>query len=178
MQNVTMHERDRLSRNRRTSAAVCSGWALALALPMLLMLSACGGSESTNPTDPSVATVAGLDANSDGVRDDVETYINQAASDTPSRSALRQFAKAAQASMLDAGNESLSAIHATERFRAIECLMARRSADYPTLFTDLRARILNTALRTAAYLQADGQVTAIAPQLQPASEWAAACTNV
>lgn len=173
-----MHERDKVSPRRRTSAAGPPGWVFALGLPMILALSACGGSDSTNPTDPSVATVAGLDANSDGVRDDVETYINQATSDSPSRSALRQFAKAAQASMVDAGSESLSAVHATERFRAIECLMARRPTDYPTLFTDLRARILNTALRTAAYLQADGQVTAIAPRLQPASEWAAACTNV
>lgn len=177
MPNADLNDGNPMPLRHHVSSAMPMMRLVMLTLPLLALLSACGGSDSTNPTDPSIATVAGVDADADGVRDDVETYIDQTAADVPTRNALRQFARAAQASMLDASNASLSATHATERFRAIECLMARRPADYPTLFTDLRARILNTALRTTAYLQADGQVAALVPSLQPADQWAAACAT-
>lgn len=44
--------------------------------------------------------------------------------------ALRQFARAAQATMIDASEPVPSVTHAAERFRALECLMARRSGDF------------------------------------------------
>lgn len=141
----------------------------------LLAATACSKSDS-NPSDPNTSTVAGVDADSDGVRDDIETYIDQTYSDTPTRNALRQFAKAAQSAMIDAGHAGLSGTHAAERFRAIECLMAQRPDEFPSVFTDLRGRILNTTLRTNAYLQADGQVAAATPALLPADQWASACT--
>lgn len=122
--------------------------------------------------------MAGVDADADGVRDDVETYIDQTYSDPATRSALRQFAAAAQLSMVDAGNAQLSKTHADNRFRAIECVMARRPTDYPEVFTKLRARILNTTARTGAYLQADEQVTAVAPRLSPADQWLSSCRTV
>lgn len=142
----------------------------------LLAGGACSNNDS-NPSDPNTATVAGVDTDSDGVRDDVETYIDQTYSDTPTRNALRQLAKAAQSTMIDAGNAGLSATHAAERFRAIECLMAQRPNDFPSVFADLRGRILNTTLRTNAYLQADGQVAATTPAMLPADRWLSVCTT-
>ncbi len=151
-----------------------TGWALVCL--GLLAGGACSNNDST-PTDPNTATVAGVDADSDGVRDDIEAYIDQTYSDAPTRNALRQFAKAAQSTMVDAGNAGLSATRAAERFRAIECLMAQRPNDFPSVFTDLRGRLLNTMLRTNAYLQADGQVAATPPALLPADQWASACAT-
>ena len=144
----------------------------------ILGLTACGSDDDTPPD--TTATVAGVDADNDGVRDDIETYIDQTYSggtDGPTRDALRQYAKAAQAAMLEAGDQARSVTHAQERFRAIECLMARRPVDFPTVFSDLRARILNTDARSKAYLQADGQVTATQIALLPADQWPAACVT-
>ena len=144
----------------------------------ILGLTACGSDDDTPPD--TTATVAGVDADNDGVRDDIETYIDQTYSggtDGPTRDALRQYAKAAQAAMLEAGDQARSVTHAQERFRAIECLMARRPSDFPTVFSDLRARILNTDGRSKAYLQADGQVTATPIALLPADQWLSACVT-
>jgi hypothetical protein len=122
--------------------------------------------------------MAGVDADNDGVRDDIETYIDQTydgSTEGPTRDALRQYAKAAQAAMLEAGDQARSVTHADERFRAIECLMAREPVDFPTIFSDLRARILNTDVRSKAYLQADAQVTATPVALRPADQRLSAC---
>ena len=143
---------------------------------LLLGLGGCGSNDEA-PAD-TTAKVAGVDADNDGVRDDIETHIDQTYSggtDGPTRDALRQYAKAAQAAMLEAEDQARSVTHAEERFRAIECLMARRPSDFPMVFSDLRARILNTDLRSKAYLQADGQVTATQIALLPADQWPVAC---
>jgi hypothetical protein len=143
---------------------------------LIFSLTACGNGDDS-PGD-TTATVAGVDADNDGVRDDVETYIDETYSggtDGPTRDAMRQYAKAAQAAMLDAEDQARSVTHADERFRAIECLMATRPTNFPTVFSELRARILNTDLRSKAYLQADAQVTATPIALRPADQWQSAC---
>ncbi|HSA86091.1 MAG TPA: hypothetical protein VLE46_07905 [Nitrospira sp.] len=89
--------------------------------------------------------------------------------------ALRQFARAAQATMIDASEPVPSVTHAAERFRALECLMARRSGDFHLIFVDLRARLLNTTARPHAYLQADEHVRARNLALLPADQWVGAC---
>ncbi|MEX5213979.1 MAG: hypothetical protein NW703_07415 [Nitrospiraceae bacterium] len=150
--------------------ALCAGL-------LLISLSACGSDDAPGDTTP---TVAGVDADNDGVRDDIETYIDgtySGGSAGSTRDALRQYAKAVQAAMLDAGDQARSVTHANERFRAIECLMARRPADFPTVFSELRAKILNTDARSKAYLQADAQVTATPIALLPADQWPSTCVT-
>ena len=53
--------------------------------------------------------------------------------------------------------------------------MARRPADFHLVFVELRARVLNTTARSAAYLQADNYVTAGNVPLLPADQWVSAC---
>ena len=65
-------------------------------------LTSCGGGSSDTPPPATQETVAGIDANGDGVRDDVEVYIDTtypvpAQRDT--NRALRQVASAAQVTM-------------------------------------------------------------------------------
>ena len=141
-------------------------------------LTSCGGDSSESPPPAAQESVAGADANGDGVRDDVERYIDTtypvpAQGDT--NRALRQFARAAQATLIDASEPVPSVAHAAERFRALECLMARRPADFHVVFVELRARILNTTARSLAYLQADNHVTAGNLPLLPADQWVGAC---
>jgi hypothetical protein len=112
------------------------------------------------------------------VRDDIEAYIDAtypppAQSDT--NRALRQFARAAQATIIDASDPARSVAHAAERFRALECLMARRPADFHLVFVELRARVLNTTARSLAYVQADDHVRAGNVPLLPADQWEGVC---
>ena len=68
-------------------------------------LTSCTGDSSDSLPPAAPETVAGIDANGDGVRDDIEvqvdaTYPVSDAGDT--NRALRQFARAAQSTMIDA----------------------------------------------------------------------------
>ena len=138
----------------------------------------CSGENAQTSPSTTTDSIAGVDADANGVRDDVESYIDttyagQANADL--NKALRQYAKAVQSSMIDVGSQPLSLTHATERFRALECLMARQPRDYHTIFVDLRAQVLNTKSRSDAYLQADNQVKAENIPLLPADQWVTAC---
>ncbi len=142
----------------------------------ILLLALCGGcgSESSSPPAVVASSLAGTDANNDGVRDDIEVYIDSTAADANTKKALRQYAKAAQSSILDADDAAKSITHVTERFRALECLMARTSDFHPT-FVELRARILDTNPRSEAYLKADSQAAAENFPLLPADQWVNQC---
>jgi hypothetical protein len=143
---------------------------------VLLVLSAgCGSESSPPPATVSTTSLAGTDANSDGVRDDVEVYIASTVYDDNTKKALRQYAKAAQSSILDANDVGKSVTHVTERFRALECLMARRPTDFHPIFVELRARILDTNPRSEVYLQADSQAAAANIPLLPADQWVNQC---
>ena len=110
-------------------------------------VASCGGGSSDSPSPATQETVAGIDANGDGVRDDIESYIDTAypaSTQGAVNRALRQFARAAQETMIDASAPAPSVTHAGERFRALECLMAKRPADFHLIFVALRARVLNT----------------------------------
>jgi len=140
-------------------------------------LTSCGSSSDGPPTGAQ-ETVAGIDANGDGVRDDVEAYIDTtypATTQGGTNRALRQFARAAQMTVIDASEPAPSVTHATERFRALECLMARRPGDFHLIFVELRARLLDTKARSLAYLQADEQVRTGNLALLPADQWMGAC---
>lgn len=141
-------------------------------------LTSCSGGSSDAPPPASQATLAGTDANGDGVRDDIEAYIDMtypSPAQGNTNLALRQFARAAQATVIDAGDPGRSVVHAAERFRALECLMARRPADFHLVFVELRARQLDTTARSLAYTQADDHVRNVSLPLLPADQWVGVC---
>jgi hypothetical protein len=141
-------------------------------------LASCSSDSSDVPPPAAQENLAGSDANGDGVRDDIEAYIDTtypAPRQDDTNQALRQFARAAQATILDASDSARSVAHATERFRALECLMARRPGDFHLIFVELRARVLNTKARSLAYLQADEHVRAENLALRPGDQWVGAC---
>ena len=150
-----------------------------MAAGLLLIIGvSCSGESGTAVPAVSGTTLAGTDANQDGVRDDVEAYIDTTypvPANTATNKALRQYAKAAQSSILDANDPALSVTHVTERFRALECLMAKRPTDFHPVFVELRARILDTNPRSEAYLKSDGQAAAVTVPLLPADQWEGVC---
>lgn len=153
-----------------------SHWAWrAVGAVLLLALTGGCGSGAGAPPAVSGATLAGADVNNDGVRDDVESHIDSTGYDSNTKKALQQYAKAAQSSILDADDAAKSITHVTERFRALECLMARQPAEFHPIFVELRARILDTNPRSEAYLKADSQAAAVNISLLPADQWVGAC---
>lgn len=135
--------------------------------------------ENALPSSPSqTESIAGVDADANGVRDDVDRYIDTTYADQASvdlNKSVHQYAMAVQSSPVDADSQSLSLTHATERFRALECLMARRPREFHTIFVDLRAQLLNTPSRSDAYLKADDQVKAASIPLLQADQWVTGC---
>jgi len=135
----------------------------------LFVLSACGGGggddggQSSNqsrvlPPDPGAAgqlTVEGVDANTNGIRDDVERYID---STFPSSEkiirALNQYAQVLQRSMVAAAVQDALSIE-DSMARAMRCLVSvvepssTNSASF--MVNDVLARQLNTKARMLAY---------------------------
>jgi hypothetical protein len=145
---------------------------------ILLSLCAACGSETATSSTASTTSLAGADANNDGVRDDIESYIDTTypvPANLDTNKALRQYAKATQSSIIDSSDAGKSVTHAAERFRALECLMSRHPTDFHPLFVELRARILDTLPRSEAYLNADRHAVAANISLLPADQWAGAC---
>jgi hypothetical protein len=167
--------------NGKNEGAKNEGAMIGLVVGMIWLafgLTSCTGDSSDSPPPAAPETVAGIDANGDGVRDDIEVYIDATypvSTQGDTNRALRQFARASQLTMIDASEPAPSVAHAAERFRALECLMARRPGDFHVPFVELRARLLNTAARSLAYLQADNHVRAGNIPLLPADQWSGAC---
>ena len=115
------------------------------------------------PPDPGEAgkvTIAGIDSDNDGVRDDVQRWIVLSFPGQPDiRAGLRQFAIAQQRALLDADSEELALTHRDEKDRARSCLAAIAGLDEGyRYFTSLEAQMLNTRARSLAYLQYDSQL--------------------
>ena len=144
------------------------------------LLVSCSGENAPSSSLNQTESLAGVDADANGVRDDVDRYIDTTYADKASADlnrAVRQYAKAVQSSLVDADSQTQSLAHATERFRALECLMAKRPREFHTIFVDVRAQLLNTPSRSEAYLKADDQVKAANIPLLPADQWMTACQS-
>lgn len=141
----------------------------------VLIAAGCGGSDSTDalldepfvlPADPGDAgktTVAGIDSDSDGVRDDIQRYIAETQPDSrPTRAALRQQARMQQRLLIDASDREQSYKNAVALGHAIDCVFFVRGRlghnDYVSLVNELRAEFLNTSERTATLFRADAQL--------------------
>ena len=99
-------------------------------------LTSCGAGSSDIPPPAAQETVAGIDANGDGVRDDIEAYIDTTYP-PPAQSdinrVLRQFARAAQATMIDASEPAPSVTHGANRNTSIEEKASHGSTNRPEL---------------------------------------------
>ena len=113
--------------------------------------------QSTMPPDPGTAgdaTVEGIDSNGDGVRDDVERYIDLTYPDSQSlRNMLRQEAIVTEAALLDGVDRQASRAHVAEAIEVQHCLRIAMGLDEARHIRDgLMLRLLNTNERTRAYL--------------------------
>jgi len=111
------------------------------------------------PPDPGLAgqaTLAGIDSDNDGVRDDVQRWITLTYPNSQkTRAALIQDTKEMQQILLDAADPVKSRNNAILESRAIECLSYVRPNDFYTVLEKHQATFLNTSLRSKAWIQAD-----------------------
>jgi len=118
-------------------------------LPMKLTIG-----ELLYPPDPGEAgkeTLEGIDSDGDGIRDDIQRYIEITYSDQPTaRAGLRQMAQNHQAALLAANDRTASREIADEVSHSYECLEALGFGRF--LGARLRAEVLNTTTRSRAYI--------------------------
>jgi hypothetical protein len=107
------------------------------------------------PPDPGPAgllTVAGVDSDGDGVRDDVQRFIVLTYADSAkTQAATTQIAKSYLAQLVDASNEPLLKIDVTSTLYAVDCLYYTSPATAPQLLNQIEAQVLNTSQRLDAY---------------------------
>ena len=102
-------------------------------------------------------TLAGIDANDDGIRDDVERYIR--AHYPPLEAPARQFARALQSSLLvDLRDADALGEVAVQISRAVDCLdrsglKIQNKPDDPDVLDELQAITANTRHRMRAYIK-------------------------
>ncbi len=119
--------------------------------------------QSGLPPDPGEAgkqTLAGIDSDHDGVRDDVQRYIAQTyPNSAKTRAALTQDAKVVQSELLDANSKQLSMQHSDEEDKAASCLNSLAGLDNSiNMQKKLEAVILNTDDRNRAYFKYNDQL--------------------
>jgi len=158
---------------------------LFMALLCACALTACGGSSDSNDgqksgtTSPSVKgtaadilaleesgdiprlergdSLAGADLDGNGIRDDIDAYIDQRYSGEERQSAARQFARAMQASLLVPENDGEAARAVALRvMRGIVCTYSTfDDADAGKVIEEIRAITTNTQSRLLAHLAYD-----------------------
>ena len=126
------------------------------------------------PPDPGAAgkaTLAGIDSDNDGVRDDVQRWIALTYPNSQkTRAALRQYALAQQKFLLNAVDPVKTANNSSLRGNAVHCLFYIRGNDADIILSELRAVFLNTGVRSRAYLQADRHLSGTSRMLPPRNQ--------
>ncbi len=142
----------------------------------IVALSACGGGSSSVSPDATpktriqgleesgaipkldrTDTVAGIDANANGIRDDVEAYVSAQYRTTEQKSAANQFASVMQAAML-VNKDDLPAVKAVSvrGARAVNCIYSHFNVDgdkmAAAVVEEIRSISTNTKPRLLAYL--------------------------
>lgn len=150
--------------------------AAALARPLVITVLTAADSLPPDPGAAGLATLAGIDSDGDGLRDDLQRYLFQQESDSSRRAALIAIAKAFQASLLNATQQDASLNEANRLQKGIECLHFVAPSTAKLAKDALLARVLNTAARTAAYLQFNGQLGGQVFRATPKSLWSQSCS--
>lgn len=144
---------------RRVKAFLLSCcWTAAAVILSLSQGCSDGARGNTTGSAPAAApatdmTVAGIDADHDGVRDDVQQYIAATyPSSAMARSALTQYAKAVQISFINATTATTATDHEPTMIRAAACAAVSLGDSAHQALAAIDARMANTADRVRAQL--------------------------
>ncbi len=104
--------------------------------------------------DPKVnnMTLGGIDSDNDGIRDDVQRYINENYLGDMNL-ALKQYAQQVQESLLNSQDKESSNYNSGKLFEVSECLSSIRPTDYHVHRKKIKGIYLNTEARVKKELQ-------------------------
>jgi hypothetical protein len=100
------------------------------------------------------ASIAGIDANKNGIRDDIEQYIEKTYPDPAKRAAMMQYAKAQQNFILTATTPERAQLAAQELWRSFACARSQLGRPWLDATKDVLAMYLNTRDRLNAQAKA------------------------
>jgi hypothetical protein len=108
-----------------------------------------------NATAPEKAKeLVGADANKNGIRDDIETYIDAKPGTTPQKQSMRMVSKAMTAAMLSPAHDANALRDATTALNmAVACIWKSYPADVAdNVVSEMRKVTVNTKARYDAYM--------------------------
>lgn len=112
--------------------------------------------EVPDPGEEGKATLAGIDSDSDGVRDDIQRWINENFSSSPNkRAGLKQSAHDFQATLLNTEDKTANIQAIIADMRSGECVdhVMGGIGNAIAVQDELKARMLNTRERNLAYFK-------------------------
>ena len=130
------------------------------------------------PADPDSlgkVTVAGIDADTDGVRDDVQIRIHTTYYDSASRSATRQLAEAFQDFLVQGTDKPGALAAAASLNSAIDCLYSMDPENFGDLVDGVEAAVINTSARSKAYARAGAFISGGIFTVSTVADNAASC---
>jgi hypothetical protein len=131
---------------------------------VVFLLTACGGASDDKTSKDEIPkldrtdTIAGIDENGNGIRDDIEKYIVENYHDEGHRKAMLQFAKTMQANLLVDKTDIVAVKRADmQNARAQNCIFlkfdATKGDENPNIaWKKIRSMSTNTKVRLRAYL--------------------------
>jgi len=105
------------------------------------------------------ATVGGTDANNNGIRDDIDQYMQQTFTDTSQKAAAINFASALQAGLLQAGDKTASLNNASRLDAATTCISSFSDLSVRNKLIDIQPQTLNTQVRNTAWFAFNAQLS-------------------
>lgn len=113
--------------------------------------------EVPNPGKAGSLTIEGIDSDKDGVRDDVQRWINETFPESPKvKEALKQLAKYQQLELSSAENKQTSVEATKKTLYSIACLrFVLGEQDEDAITNELQVRMENTEARIRASLKVD-----------------------
>lgn len=98
------------------------------------------------------ATIGGVDSDNDGIRDDIQRFINEAyASDPKTKLAAKQAAMATQLELLNVNNKEISILAVRKKLTSLDCLALIAGSKKGILIRkSIESQLLNTKDRLYA----------------------------
>ena len=119
-----------------------------------------GDPQPPHPGDAGKETLLGIDSDNDGVRDDVEIWINETYASTDMRKSLKSMAKVVQLQIANSNDPDLIKSLDLRSISSMFCL-ASISGHFVAAKESklLKSQMNNTSIRIKAYLVADGHLS-------------------
>ena len=128
-------------------------------LPIFLLI-ACGNDSSEPPSLDRTDTIGGVDADKNGIRDDIDTYIKKTYPNYEQKKGVTQYARSLQASLLIDKDDKIAVKTASNaKAKAISCISMKvpdgKSPNGERVVREIVSMTTNTKQRLLEYMALD-----------------------